>query len=227
MSTLLQDLRYGLRMLTKNPGFTAVAVVTLALGIGANTAVFSVMNAARLRFLPVPNPRQLVHLNTTGMPAAATETGNPRYTFNLASFEQLRAGHDVFSDLTAFVPLAIGKVAVRFGKEPEEAAADMVSGNFFSGLGVRLARGRAFTVDDETRHSQVAVLSYDYWTRRFARDPSVVGQTIYIKSAPFTIIGIAARGFIGVEPGETQTDLWIPFQANSNLKPWGRSPQDQ
>ena len=113
MSTLLQDLRYGLRMLTKNPGFTAVAVVTLALGIGANTAVFSVMNAALLRFLPVPNPRQLVHLNTTGMPAAATETGNPRYTFNLASFEQLRAGHDVFSDLTAFVPLAIGKVAVR------------------------------------------------------------------------------------------------------------------
>jgi len=214
-------------MLTKNPGFTAVAVVTLSLGIGANTAVFSVMNAALLRFLPVPNPRQLVHLHTTGMPAAATETGNPRYTFNLASFDQLRAGHDVFSDLTAFVPLAIGKVAVRFGKEPEEAAADMVSGNFFSGLGVRLARGRAFTVDDETRHSQVAVLSYDYWTRRFARDPSVVGQTIYIKSVPFTIIGIAARGFIGVEPGETQTDLWIPFQTSSNLKPWGRSPQDQ
>jgi predicted permease len=189
--------------------------------------VFSVMNAALLRFLPVPNPRQLVYLNTTGMPAAGTETGNPRYTFNLASFERLRAEHDVFSDLMAFVPLAFGKLPVRVGKEPEEAAADMVSGNFFSGLGVRLARGRAFTLEDETRHTQVAVLSYDYWTRRFARDPAVIGQTIYIKSVPFMISGVAARGFIGVEPGETRTDLWIPFQTNPNLKPRGRAPQDQ
>jgi predicted permease len=226
MGSVLQDLRYGLRQLRRNPGFAAVAIITLALGIGANTAVFSVMNAALLRFLPVPNPQQLVYLDRNGRPEAAEEIGYLRYTFNFASFERLRTQHAVFSDVMAFVPLAIGKVPVRFGQVPEEVAADMVSGNFFTGLGVRPVRGREFALSDETRHSQVAVLSYNLWTRRFFRDPGVIGQTIYIKSVPFTVIGIAARGFTGVEPSGTATDLWIPFQSNPNVKPWGSLPQD-
>ena len=226
LETFLQDLRYGARMLAKNPGFTIVAVATLALGIGANVAVFSVMNAALLRFFPVPDPQQTVYLRTTGFPAGASQTGNPSFTFNLASFEQMRREGGVFSDVMAYVPLAIGKVTVRIGKEPEVAAADMVSGNFFSGLGIRMARGRAFAAEDETQHSQVAVMSYAYWTRRFARNPSVIGQTIYIKSVPFTVIGIAPRGFTGVAYDEEPTDLWIPFQTSPLLKPWGRPPQD-
>jgi len=115
-------------------------------------------------------------------------------------------------------------VAVRIGDhEPEEANADMVSGNFFSGLGVRLARGRGFTLDDEPQHAQAAVLSYAYWTRRFARNPSVLGQTLYIKGVPFTIVGVAAREFAGVGQGEP-TEIWVPFQTRADLKPWGSSP---
>jgi predicted permease len=223
MNGLFQDVRYALRQLRNNPGFTAVAVITLALGIGANTAIFRVMNAALLRYLPVPNPQQLVYLERQSgqMPVAAEATGISGFSFNYATFEQLRTMHGVFSDLMAFVPLSADPVSVRFGKEAEEAAGQLVSGNFFSGLGVRAARGHMFTPDDESRHSQSVVLSYNYWTRRFSRDPSIVGQTLYIKSLPFTIVGVATRDFIGVEPDGSATDFWIPFQTASNLRPWG------
>ena len=220
MDTLLQDIRFGLRMLAKNPGFTTVAVLTLALGIGANTAIFSVINAALVRRLPVPDPDQLVRLHTTSQPANTSQTGYNDTSLTEPVFEQLRQQRNVFSDLVGFVPLNLRKVAVRFGDQPEEANADMVSGNFFSGLGVRLARGRAFTLADETQHSQTAVLSYGYWTRRFARNPSVLGQTLYIKGVPFTIIGVAPREFAGVGQGEP-TDIWVPFQTRDDLKPWG------
>ena len=142
MGTLLQDLRYGLRMLAKNPGFTTVAVLTLALGIGANTALFSVMNAVMLRYLPVPDPERLVYLNSTGRPSGTFETGIDDFSFSEFTFERLRNEQRVFSYLVAFVPLAfdVNKVAVRYGEEPEQAWAEMVSGNFFSGLGVSPAR---------------------------------------------------------------------------------------
>src|SRR5579863_538027 len=194
---LIQDLRYGLRQLRRSPGFTAVAVLTLALGIGANTAIFSVMSAVVLRFLPVSNPQRLVYLHNSNRPQNTFQTGNDEFSFTDYTFEQLRREHGALSDLMAFVPLGIGKVAVRYGEEPEEAMADMVSGNFFSGLHVELAHGRGFTLEDEARHSPVAVLSYDYWTRRFARNPSVLGQTLYVKGVPFTVIGVGPRGFFG------------------------------
>jgi predicted permease len=226
MNALVQDVRHGIRLLAKAPGFTAVAVLTLALGIGANTAIFSVMNAALLRRLPVPHPEQLVRLHTTFQPENTSQTGYNDTSLSEPAFEQLGQQRNVFSDLVAFVPLSFRKVAVRFGGEPEAANADMVSGNFFSGLGVRLARGRAFTMEDETQHSQTAVLSYGYWTRRFARDPSVLGQTLYIKGVPFTIIGVTPREFAGVGQGEP-TDIWVPFQTRDDFKPWGRSPDSQ
>jgi predicted permease len=210
-------------MLAKNPGFTAVAVSTLALGIGANTAIFSVMNAALIRRTPVHHPEQLVRLHTTDQPANTMQTGYNDTSLTEPVFEQLRLRQKVFSDLVAYVPLSLRKVAVRIGDEPEEANADMVSGNFFSGLGVPLARGRAFTLEDETQHTQTAVLSYAYWTRRFARNPSVLGQALYIKGVPFTIIGVALREFEGVGQGEP-ADIWVPFQIRDDLKPWGRSP---
>ncbi|SPE27092.1 Permease [Acidobacteriia bacterium SbA2] len=223
MGVLLQDVRYGIRMLGKNPGFTAVAVLTLALGIGANTAIFSVMNAALVRRLPVPNPEQLVRLHTTDQPPNTSQTGYNDTSLTEPVFEELRKQHDVLSDVIAYVPLSFRKAAVRFGAEPEEANADMVSGNFFSGLGVRLERGRGFTSEDESQHTQTAVLGYAYWTRRFARNPSVLGQTLYIKGVPFTVIGVAPREFGGVGQADP-TDIWVPFQTRADLKPWGRSP---
>jgi predicted permease len=225
LETLLQDVRYGARQLRRNPGFTAVAVLALALGIGANAAVFSVMNAALLRYLPVPNPQQLFYLQTTNRPKYATGTGNESFSFNEASFEQFRNEHGIFSEVMAYVPLGIAKVSVRYGEEPEEASVDMVSGNFFTGLGLRAERGRNFTLEDESHRSMVAVLSDGYWSRRFGRDPSVVSRTIYVKGIPFTIIGVAAHDFIGVGRG-VATDLWVPFQSRPDLTPWGQRAED-
>jgi predicted permease len=226
IEVLLQDLRYSLRQLRRTPGFALVAVLTLALGIGANTAIFSVMNAVLWRFLPVPEPQQLFFLQVRGnLPSNSSQTGNDNGSFTEYTFEQLRTRKDVFSDLMAFVPLGIPRVAVRYGAEPEEAQGDMVSGNFFSGLGVQLVRGRGFTVDEEKQHAQVAVLGYGYWTRRFARNPSAIGQTIYIKGVAFTILGVAPPEFAGVETGTT-TDIWIPLQNRPDITAWGQSAQD-
>ncbi len=225
VDNLIQDLRFGLRTLRKSPGFAIVAVFTLALGIGANTAIFSVMNAVMLRALPVPNPQQLVYLRCANRPAHTSQTGNDEFSFTEYTFEQLRKQQGGFSDLMAFVPLGNGKVAVRYGDEPEEAEAEMVSGNFFSGLGVTPAWGRTLAPQEETQHAQVAVLSYAYWTRRFARNPGVVGQTLYVKGVPFTIVGASERDFYGVEP-EQKTDLWIPLQNRSDLTAWGQPAKD-
>jgi hypothetical protein len=222
LETLWSDIRFGLRMLRKSPGFTFIAILTIALGIGANTAVFSAMNTVLLRSLPLPHPEQLVYLRVpNGPPAGATNTGDSENSFSEPVFQALRNQHAVFSDLVAYVPLSFDKVAVRIGQEPEEAEGDMVSGNFFSGLGAALARGRGFTLDDENTHAPVAVLSYSFWTSRFARNPSILGQTIYIKGSPFTIVGVAAQDFYGIEPGRS-TDLWIPLQNRPELNAWGQ-----
>jgi predicted permease len=226
LETTLQDCRYAFRLLRKNPGFTLVAVLTLALGIGGNTAVFSVMNSVLLRSLPLPHPEQLVYLVLpNGKPDGAMNTGDDSTSFSEPVFEQLRADHAAFSDLMAYIPLAIGKTAVRIGQDPEEAEADEVSGNFFSGLGTPFACGRGFTLEDETAHAPVAVLSYSYWTVRFGRSPAAISQTIYVKGVPFTIIGVTGPGFHGVEPG-LSTDLWIPLQNRPELNAWGEPPSE-
>ena len=120
----------------------------------------------------------------------------------------------------AYVPLSGSKVAVRIGPAPEEAEGDMVSGDFFSGLGVRLQRGRGFTEQDEKDHAPLAVISNDYWTRRFARNPEVLGTTLLVNGIGFTIVGVAARGFEGLEAG-LSTDFWIPLQSRGELNAWG------
>ena len=218
---LFQALRYSLRQLRKTPGFTAVVVVTLALGIGANTAVFSVMDAVLLRSLPVRNPQELVYLHTSDFPGGQTGYGDT--SMRMQVYEALRPEKRVFSDLMAWVPLATtGGVPARYGSEPEEIKADMVSGNFFSGVGITPARGRVFDLQDEQQHTQTAILSYDYWTRRFARNPSVVGETLFIKGVPFSIVGIAAPNFVGLDHGSS-TDVWVPFQISEDIKPWGVS----
>jgi predicted permease len=219
---MLHELRFAVRQLRRTPVFAFVAIVTLALGIGANTAAFSVMNAVVLRFLPVQDPERLVFLHVRERPPKASQTGYDDTSLSYPVYDQLRAERGTFADLMAFVPLSIDRTAVRHGSDAETVWADMVTGNFFSGLGVRMSRGRGFTVEDEATHAQVAVLSHAYWTRRFARAPSMVGETIFVKGVPFTIVGVAAEGFTGVEH-RNATDLWIPIQSRAELKPWGRS----
>ena len=226
MRSLVHDLRYALRQLRNSPVFTLTAVLTLALGIGANTAIFSVMNSVLLRGLPVPDPQELVYLHVfPNQPPGASNTGNSDSSFSEPVFEQLRQDQRVFAAVMAFVPMSLsGKAAIRFGDTPEEAEGDLVSGNFFSGLGVKMARGRGFTHDDEKNHTAVAVLSYSYWKRRFSANPSVLGQSFFIKGIPFTVIGIAPEGFYGVDPGNS-TDFWIPLQERPELNAWGMPPQ--
>ncbi len=223
---MMQDLRFALRQLRRTPVFAVVTILTLALGIGANTAVFSVMNAVMLRWLPVADPGRLVFLHTTGQPSKSSQTGFDDTSLTLPIYEQLRAETRIFSDLIAFVPLDTNRTAIRHGADPETAWADMVSGNFFSGLGVRMARGRALTMDDERQHTSTAVISYGFWTRRFGRNPSTVGDTLFVKGVPFTVVGVASQDFPGVEH-RTATDVWIPIQNRPELKPWGRPAESE
>ena len=197
---IMRDLRYGLRSLLHSPGFAIAAVLTLALGIGANTAVFSVMNAVLLRSLPVTDPTRLAYLRPSNAPRRSG-TINSRETLSYAVYETLRDQHPGLSNVIAYVPLSGSKVAVRYGSQPEEAEGDMVSGTFFSGLGVKLPHGRGFTEQDEKDHAPIAVISYNYWTRRFARNPDVLGTTLYVNGIGLTIVGIAAEGFEGLEAG--------------------------
>ncbi|MGC2154317.1 MAG: ABC transporter permease, partial [Terriglobales bacterium] len=224
MTGLFQYLRYAIRQLRKSPGFATVAILTLALGIGANTAVFSVMDAVLMRMLPVQDPQRLYYLRiaTGNQPPGGSNTGNSDNSFSEPVFEALRQRTDVLDDVIAYVPLNIGKVAVRYGDAPEEAQGDEVSGNFFFGLTAGIFRGRGLSLQDEKHHSQVAVISYDYWTRRFSRDPAVFGTTLFVKNVPLTIVGIAARDFRGVEPA-IATDFWIPLQNRPELNAWGTS----
>ncbi len=208
---MIQDLRYGARMLLKNKGFTAVAALTLALGIGANTAIFSVMNALLLRSLPVKDPEELVLL-------ASVNRNGPDYIFSYPLYEQLRDGGHSFSHLFGATDVSKQRLNAD-GKEGELIRAQEVTGNFFTALGAPALLGRTLTPEDDQVSVQyvngqwepssqvVAVISHGFWQRRFGADPAVVGKTITIESGPVTIVGVTAPGFFGIQPGENP-DLW-------------------
>jgi predicted permease len=224
LDKLLRDIRHSFRTLLESPGFTLTAILTLALGMGANTAVFSVMNAVLLRSLPVADADRLVYLRTSN-PPHGTGTIDTTETFSYPVYDALRKQTGGMSGVLAYVPLSGNKVAVRYGAEPEEAEGDMVSGAFFSGLGVKLERGRGFTDQDEKDHAQLAVISNTYWTRRFARNPDVLGTTLFVNGIGFTIVGITADRFEGLETGNS-TDFWIPLQNRPELNAWGNPLED-
>ena len=211
LETLTQDLRYGLRMMVKNPGFTAVVALTLALGIGANTAIFTVINTMLLRSLPVKNPGELVQVVVT---SASDQSQYNAFSYPL--YEQLRDGGQSLSGL-----FAAGRVeqnnrlrVVGGGDvETEFVRAQPVSGNFFSVLGVPAIFGRTFTAEDDRAGNPqaIAVISHSFWQRRFASDPSIVGQAITFRDVPMTIVGITPPDFFGFQPGENP-ELWWPLQ---------------
>jgi len=209
MQTLLQDLRYGARMLLKKPGFTAVAVLTLALGIGANTAIFSLIDAVLLKTLPVKDPEQLVALTSV------TGAGERKYSFSYPTFHDLRERNQVFAEIFAYDGLALH---LSESGQTERVSGQLVSGNFFSGLGVKPLLGRVFSAEDDKSPGAhlVAILGHNLWRRRFASDPNVVGKTIHLNSYPFTVIGVAPPGFFGVEVGASP-DVWVSMMMQPQL----------
>jgi predicted permease len=226
MMGVIHGLRYTLRQLAKSPVFSAISILTIALGIGANTAIFSVMNAVLLHFLPVPNPQQLVYFHLKNQPLSTSQTGYGDMSMSLPVFVAMRIRRDVFTDVIGFAPLAFEKVAVRIGPEPEETWGEMVSGNFFSDLQVQPILGRGFTWQDESTHAPIAVVNYAWWKGRFAGDKDILGRTILVKGVPFTIVGVAPPGFDGVDPVHTAIDFWIPLQERPELNAWGTPATD-
>src|SRR6266702_2423422 len=215
---IAKDLRYGLRMLGKNFGFSAVAVVTLALGIGANAAIFTVINAVMLRALPVKHPGELV---TVGNPARVHSwgTGTPRTdVFSYPLYRELRDNNRVFSSLLASSNLGNLRIATAGG--PETASGRLVTENYFETLGVEALLGRTFTADDGPTPGSdpVLVISYGYWQRRFFADASVIGRKIRLNNYPFTIIGVAPPGFFGEVVGD-RPDLCAPMMIQPQLLP--------
>jgi predicted permease len=203
LETLMQDVRFGLRLLRKSPGFTAVAVLILGLGIGANTAVFSIINGLMLRTLPVRDPGQLVEL-------LHQYAGEPAFNgFSWDAYQILSGGNHVFSDL---IVGSVNFFKVRTDTlQPQAVFGGSVGGNFFQALGVRAASGRLIGPEDVQigHHAPVAVVSWSFWKSRFDLDPGIVGKKIVVGDDPVTIIGVAERGFYGLS-GEAQQDIWLP-----------------
>jgi predicted permease len=221
MQTLLQDLRYALRQLRKSPGFTLTAVVTLALGIGANTAIFTLVQGILLRSLPVADPAQLYRIGDTDNCCVNGGFVGQNGDFDIFSYDlylQFKQAAPEFQQLAA-VEAGHWDWSVRRGNGlPNELRGEFVSGNFFSTLGVGPYEGRVFTASDDTPSGQpVAVLSYRSWQGEFGGDSAIVGQTISIQAHPFTIIGIAPPSFFGDRVTDAPADLWVPLSTEPYL----------
>lgn len=218
LETVYQDLRFGIRMLRKSPGFTTVAVLTLALGIGANTAIFTVINAVMLRMLPVEAPRELVAIGKTSR-VHSWSTGTPRTDiFSYPLYKEVRDHNSVFTSVMATSRLDNLRVSIE--GSPEKARGRVVTGNYFETLGVTPILGRVFTGEEDQKPGgdPVLVISYDYWQRRFGGDERAVGRNIHVNGFPFTIIGVAPPGFLGEVVGD-RLDLWAPMMMEAELMP--------
>jgi predicted permease len=209
MQTLRQDLLYGIRILAKRPGFTLIVALTLALGIGANTAVFSLIDAFLLKLLPVRDPQQLVFVRATN------PRGEITGSFPYPIFEQFRDQNRSFSGIFAYDHT---RVSVTVEGQPEMVWGDFVSGSYFDVLGVSAILGRTFTADDDQAGKQpAAVISSGYWRRRFGRDPAVIGKTIYLAKIPFTVIGVTSPEFYGLNVAGRSADVVLPMYMQSRL----------
>ena len=211
METLLKDLAYAVRSMARSPLFAAVAVVSLALGIGANTAIFTLVNALFLNPLPVARPSELVAVQTV-------DARNPGvFTVSFPNFEDIRDKNDVFSGLAAYSFPNL--ISLRAGSgEPEQIFVEFATGNYFDVLGLEPAIGRFFLdEEDETPGSHpVAVLSHGLWGRRFGSDPKVLGTTVELNGHPFTVVGVAPEGYKGVAV-LFGPDLWVPTMMQETL----------
>src|SRR5215510_11808774 len=210
---MFQDIHYALRMLTKNPGFTAVVVLTLALGIGANTAIFSITDKVLLQSLPVRDPDQLVVLSAYD----PKEGPDYRSSFSYAMYQDLRDRNDVFSGV---ITRGGAQMNVSYADQTERVRGELVSGNFFDVLGVRPWAGRLFTQDDDRTPGAhpVAVLSYTYWESRFNKDPNLIGKTILVNEQPLTVLGVTPPGFYGITLANNP-DVRVPLMMTPVFNP--------
>ncbi|MFL6439150.1 MAG: ABC transporter permease [Terriglobales bacterium] len=219
METLFQDIRYAVRMLVKSPAFTTIAVLTLALGIGANTAIFTLVNAVLLRMLPVKNPQQLVVVGDPHL-ANGRSNGTPRIDiFSYPLYKELRDRNSVFVGLcAAATEHRIDVDAEQGGPSDQKIVGRMVSGNYFSVLGLEPAAGRLLSDSDDTAENAnpVVVLGYGYWRRRFALSPTIVGKDIRLNGYPFTVVGVAPSGFDGDVVGE-EMSLFVPLSMQPEI----------
>ncbi|MGB6682300.1 MAG: ABC transporter permease, partial [Candidatus Acidiferrum sp.] len=210
--TLAQDLRYASRMLAKSPGFTAVTVLTLALGIGANTGLFSLVNSVLLGNLPVRNPQELVVIKYTDDRSQQAEED-----FSYPMYQAIRDKNTVFANVLTRSGLDFN---ASYGGQSERAVGEMVSGSYFETLGVQPFLGRLIGPEDDVTPGAhpIAVLSYGYWQRRFGSDPSVVGKDILLDNNPIRVIGITPPGFYGTELARSP-DIRVPMMMATVFRP--------
>jgi hypothetical protein len=202
---LVQDLRYGIRTLSRTPGFTAVAVAVLALGIAANATVFTLANAYFLRPLPVADTGTVVRI-----------CSNRYSTTSQRSMLEYRRRNSTLSDLAGFQLRSFG---LRIDGETEHSFGEIVSGEYFTMLGVTAARGRLFGPDDDRSDAPpVAVLSHSFWTRRFGASSDAIGRTIAVNDATFTVVGVVSADFTGLM-SPLRGDLWLPLSADALIRP--------
>src|SRR5467141_1478178 len=212
LDTVLRDLKYTIRMLARTPGFTAVAVLTLALGIGANTAIFTLLDQVLLRLLPVKDPQQLVLLTMRGRHYGSNWGGN---AVSHPMFRDFRDHNEVFSDMFCRFPTS---ASLSFGQQAERESVELVSGTYFSALGIVPAMGRILTPEDDQVPSghPFVVLSYNFWKTRFAGDPQIVGKTLTLNNYKMTVVGVAQAGFDGVELGFSPK-IFIPIMMQAQI----------
>lgn len=224
MRNLWQDIRFGIRTLLKNPGFTAVAVLTLALGIGANTGIFSILRQVLLQRLAVQHPEQLVLLYSPGPRqghVSSDENSKPgeegAESFSYPMYTDLRDHNDVFSGLAAIDTTSAN---LTFRGQTERAQGNVVSGNYFDTLGVSAALGRTFEPADTATPggNPVVMLSYAYWKNRFGGDPGILNQTVLVDNRSMTVVGVVQPGFDGIQPGFVP-QVYIPITMVTVLSP--------
>src|SRR5918992_954878 len=215
MSTLAGDLRLALRGLRRNPLFAIVAILSLALGIGANTAIFTLLDQILLRKLPVKEPERLVMLYQQGA-HNGSNMGARMHSYPIYQDLQKRA-----EPLAEVLSRRLVAASVSIDNRTERVQAEMVSGNYFTMLGVKPALGRVFNSQEDDQVYQghpVVVLGYDYWVNRFARDPGVVGRKILINNYPMTVVGVSAAGFAGLDPAQA-VQIRVPVQMMRVMNP--------
>ncbi|MGC2659867.1 MAG: ABC transporter permease [Bryobacteraceae bacterium] len=214
MNSILHDVRYALRGFVTSPLFTAVAILSLAFGIGANTAIFTLLDQVMLRLLPVKNPQQLMLFTMRGRHYGSNTGGN---AISYPMYRDFRDHNQVFSGMFCRYPL---NASLGYGNHTERIDAALVSGNYFPVLGVGAALGRTFTADDDRVRGgePLVVLSYDYWKTRFTSDPSILGKKLVINGNNMTVVGVAQRGFTGVQPG-FKPAIFVPIAMKKIMTP--------
>jgi predicted permease len=232
LESIWADVRYAFRQLRKSPGFVLTAILTLTLAVGANTAVFSLMDALLLRSLPVRDPQQLALMSYdfgSSPTGGFNSSGYSGYEFSYPLFQRFRRQDKIFSDVFGYASLGFKEknLVLRMHGDTMQASGTMVTGGYFNGLGVTAALGRSIQESDLAPAApRVTVISYAFWQRVFAGSASAIGQSVTLNSISYTIVGVAPRGFTGVQPGIAD-DLWIPISRTSNLAPWGVGGVDE